>query len=602
MNPNDNIANNNLGICNIVEQDVLISQMISVFTEIAERLKLHCGPYSGTAIKTSMDKEFEEPIFTKDGINIVSSMKYASPLQDFIRKQMAYIGSRVESVAGDGTTSSMIVTAYTLVSMLRGLQEVDFSYTQREIAEAWRLLVSFIEKRYAKIRKDQQDCVVPEIIHHWAASQAYTSSHGDEELADAVGDLFSNTPKPLWKALTIERANYESDKRYTIMTEESEFSLNNVTIFPNSACNEELGTAYRAEVANLVVTTYLNVASENQKSLFERMQQSGYPVVIIAGRNPDEYTRAWIEQNLPDGSALFVAPSRDGAFNDVKGLIAIVKTSKVSVRFSSYPEEAYFLGTVDVYFKHSSLKILSGLYPSKGVLGLSPYYQENVPQSEMTPYMEFLDQLNIIIEKERQNAVNGNQDMLRSFLRLRYKMMTTKIVRFIVGGSSYDNAEGVDIARDVLRGTISSLTSGFTAGRCITLDSELAAFVQEMSDQTLTSAVDKLALMFAISLRNGITQVRKSVVSGIIRSDDVDLCMKYDDYMVDFTKLIEEGETTYKPPRDFYDTSSYLIIQPMACDLAFLKRFGEAGLKFLSAKRVIMSGYVYDNTASEEKP
>ena len=112
------VANANIGISNIIEEDVLIKEMIRTFTELAEKLKAHCGPYSGTAILTNPTQLYQEPIFTKDGINIVKSIQYVSPLQDFVRRQMAYIGSRVESNAGAGTTSSMIITAYTLAAML----------------------------------------------------------------------------------------------------------------------------------------------------------------------------------------------------------------------------------------------------------------------------------------------------------------------------------------------------------------------------------------------------------------------------------------------------------------------------------------------------
>ena len=113
-----NLVNANIGITNIIEHDEIRSTMMETFIELAEKLKKHCGPFSGTAILTNPDDMMAEPVFTKDGINIVNAISYAAPMQDFVRKQLAYMGARIDRSAGDGTTSSMIIMAYTMSNLL----------------------------------------------------------------------------------------------------------------------------------------------------------------------------------------------------------------------------------------------------------------------------------------------------------------------------------------------------------------------------------------------------------------------------------------------------------------------------------------------------
>lgn len=606
------VANANIGISNIIEEDVLIKEMIRTFTELAEKLKAHCGPYSGTAILTNPTQLYQEPIFTKDGINIVKSIQYVSPLQDFVRRQMAYIGSRVESNAGDGTTSSMIITAYTLAAMLEKMQAMPHVYSQTEIRLAWNKLVSMVEDAYSLIRKKQVECTDTNLIRHWARSQAYTSSHGDKELSECIGDLFASTPRDVWKSLTIQRANFESNERFKIMKEDCEFSLDNVTIYPNSACTSELGTVYEMGDVVLVVTDSLNIADEDNKFIFEQVSRLNdlkvhasedlRPMAVVVQNPLDMTTMRWLDEHTKytyGNFAVFVAQSRyDSAFNDVEGLKVLVD----SLTYGNSKESGFYTAYhTSLRFKGSRL-VINNLYPSEMIRedGLSQLYLSQDGYATMSvhygmdikPYVEYLKALQRIIEKEKENDMAKSKDALRSFIRLYHKLITTRNVQFIVGGSSYDNAANVDIAIDVMKGTTSSLLFGFTKGRCLTLEETLKVIRETQSvDKDKTSM---LITAFCDALIGGIVQVKNAVATSFKNSRDMDTCLKYNDTMVDFTQIIDNP--SYRPPTGFEDTSSYLIIQPMECDLSFLRRFGEAGLKFLTAKRVIMDGYVYDKS------
>ena len=64
----NNSVNANLNIMNIIEKEEIRSTMMNTFIDLANKLKAHCGPYSGTAILTDPNNALAEPVFTKDGI------------------------------------------------------------------------------------------------------------------------------------------------------------------------------------------------------------------------------------------------------------------------------------------------------------------------------------------------------------------------------------------------------------------------------------------------------------------------------------------------------------------------------------------------------
>ena len=104
------ILNANRGISNVIEQKVINTDLRRVSDNIFNVLKHHYGPYSGFAAKDD-GQPLNETIFTKDGIGIIRAIQYASPQEEWVRKTIAYIGSRMESSVGDGTTSAMMFTS-----------------------------------------------------------------------------------------------------------------------------------------------------------------------------------------------------------------------------------------------------------------------------------------------------------------------------------------------------------------------------------------------------------------------------------------------------------------------------------------------------------
>ena len=590
----NNSVNANLNIMNIIEKEEIRSTMMNTFIDLANKLKAHCGPYSGTAILTDPNNALAEPVFTKDGINIVSRMMYASPMQEFVRQQLAYMGTRVERSAGDGTTSTMIIMAYTLASLLKYFTNNDkYSYTNNDIAETWDVLIVDIVKKYDECKSMYLSLVDSDTVKFIAGSQAYTSSHGDKKLAECIAELFGSTPKEVWDTLTINKAIYESEEKYKVTIADAEYTLDNVALFPNDKCNKELGTVLELTDVPCIIQDRVAIGDDYQKNFTKYVSDnivSGNPLIIVCSNFMDGMTQEYYQKLFtenPNHNTIFVlTPTDDAMLNDINALSVIAYNKSTNVHTDDINPF-----TVSVRFEGNTFRFLNGLLELKPENGINPYYKNPAYPT----YNEFIDQVSKIIRNEKADATRNNSRAIRNFTRILHKLIATKDVVFTVGGQAYDNAAAVDIASDALIATKHSLTNGFVAGRCVTLRAVLEELKTQSNKFRLMKMCD-LYHAFINALLSGISEVDKAIFDSVNVSDNISNTLKYKESPADFTRL---DDPEYIPPvslqKAIEQKRDYCIIQPIETDITFIKRFGEIGLKFLTATRVIATGYVYSD-------
>ena len=590
----NNSVNANLNIMNIIEKEEIRSTMMNTFIDLANKLKAHCGPYSGTAILTDPNNALAEPVFTKDGINIVSRMMYASPMQEFVRQQLAYMGTRVERSAGDGTTSTMIIMAYTLASLLKYFTNNDkYSYTNNDIAETWDVLIADIVKKYDECKSMYLSLVDSDTVKFIAGSQAYTSSHGDKKLAECIAELFGSTPKEVWDTLTINKAIYESEEKYKVTIADAEYTLDNVALFPNDKCNKELGTVLELTDVPCIIQDRVAIGDDYQKNFTKYVSDnivSGNPLIIVCSNFMDGVTQEYYQKLFtenPNHNTIFVlTPTDDAMLNDINALSVIAYNKSTNVLTDDINPF-----TASVRFEGNTFRFLNGLLELKPENGINPYYKNPAYPT----YNEFIDQVSRIIRNEKADATRNNSRAIRNFTRILHKLIATKDVVFTVGGQAYDNAAAVDIASDALIATKHSLTNGFVAGRCVTLRSVLEELKTQSNKFRLMKMCD-LYHAFINALLSGISEVDKAIFDSVNVSDNISNTLKYKESPADFTRL---DDPEYIPPvslqKAIEQKRDYCIIQPIETDITFIKRFGEIGLKFLTATRVIATGYVYSD-------
>jgi len=607
MEPNTNVINANLGITNIVEKDEIRNTMVKTFIELADKLKAHCGPYSGTAVLTDPTDPNAEPIFTKDGINIIRTMHYAAPIQDFVRKQLAYMGSRVERSAGDGTTSAMIIMAYTLASLLEFLDKCNFIYSTNDIASTWRKLVNVLVAKYKTVAETALSYNKREEIEFIAASQAYTSSHGDVELAQCIGKLFSNTPREVWDTLTANKAIYESEEKYSVTISDSEYTLDNVKLFPTDKCNEDLGTSLRWNNVPCAIQSHVVLGDSYQKAFHDKLKEiieSGEKLIVITSDDMDGETIGYY-RNLfmdnPNHNVVFVlVPTIDANLNDLNALSVIYYETVLE---NEEPKDGIKTFNADVYFTGATFRFTKGLLKyedGQEPNGINPYYKN----PKHPKFNEFLDALKIIIAREKADVSRSNTRTIREFIRILHKLVATKDVVFTVGGAAYDNAAAQDVALDALLATKSSLTKGFAAGRFVTLRGVLEEILNDIESAAPTVhevlKIRELYKAYVAAIIRGIDVVDRTLADSVGVTENMELALEYSHAPIDFTRL---DDPSYEIPKSLAyaieTRKDYCILEPIETDITFIKRFGEIGLKFLTANRVIVSGYLYDGQSKK---
>ena len=585
-----NTVNANTGVTNIIEKSEIRNTMIKTFLELADILKAHCGPYSGTAILSNPQNPMAEPVFTKDGINIVDSIRYASVMQDFVRVQLAYMGKRVERSAGDGTTSTMMIMAYALASMLSYLDSTHYVYSMVELTKVWNKLVSLVEEKYQPFVKYTQSITDPELIGYIAASQTYTSSHGDLELTHCIRELFKNTPREVWDTLVARKATYESEEKYKVAVHTSQYTLDNVTLLPANRRNKELGTVLEMKNASCMTRPYLTIGDDTQKFIIDYIDEAivtGQQLIVITCNDMDSatvnhFTELFTEH--PDHNVIFVlVPYEDAAINDVCAL-DVIHAQKNGGTLDMSQLNVF---QADIECEGTVFRFTSGLFEDTGT-GINPYYKDERYPS----YNEYVDQIKQIIEKEKSDIARKNVKAIEKFTRILHKLLATKDVVFTVGGAAYDNAAGQDIALDALLATKCSLTKGFVAGRCVTLKQMLHDLRQE-TPKYVEGKDLSLLNAYIEALLKGIEEVDKALEDSI-SSQNIEKALQFKYSPVDYTRL---DDPSYEVPESLdyalEKQTDLCIIQPVMTDITFLKRFGEVGLKFLTANRVITYGYYY---------
>ena len=583
------IINANIGVTNRIEAIDIQSIMMDTFDDIANVLSDHCGPYGQFAMIVNPANKVAEPVFTKDGIGIVRAMEYMSPMQEFVRTTLAYIGSRVETAAGDGTTSSMIICATGLKHLLKFLTTTDIAYSYNHMMGVYRHFADSIgtllegSGQYNIERlcdgKTEEEC--KKIIYRVAYSQAYTSSHGNKKLSDAVAKLFSETPKEAWNYLYIDKCKYESDNLYEVAVDESQYTVNNTHPYPSGKLTEDMGTSRKRHNARIVLSGICPAIDEGYIDghlLYEDIKQSiindNHPsVAYICPRDIDTNTMNHLNdlfKKYPNNDVvLFFIEAPDPRLND----IICMKT--LNNNFSIVSE---FIG--DYSYSGGDLKIESGLYDNPTGSKLNPM----VGNIDYPNLNQMLDNIDRIIKQIKSQVANRtlNSD-IANLQKLRLKLMVSKRTYFLIGGSAYDNAAAVDVVIDAIVAVKHTLTKGFGLAGNKTLYKILSSKEMCIEDNDSSNILFK---EYCRAFLEGILAVFHAASKW--HNEDI----KFDpNVSVDLARYTGKSVTIESLTENLdVDNFEVPIIQPISADIELIRRFGELSLKFVRTARIIAPG------------
>lgn len=627
------VVDANKGVTNVLESETIRGDLASVYDKIYDTLTGHYGPYSKFAVIIDPSDVFADPVFTKDGINIVRAMEFVSPMENEIKKMVAYIGTRMETAVGDGTTSSMMFTCRVLKYLTEYLYDDNYKYfTFQELRTMYEYIVECIKKyvdnhKYTwKSLMERDNLSQYDAVYKIAYAQAYSSSHGDEELAKAVAEIFAGTPPESWKAMTFQRRTYESTNRFDVETSEGQFEIKSDPIV-KSIYNMEMGTWFEYKDAILCIlndTVRFESPAYDQLKMYydhgtsyatatneEELTKRDKPMILICHNRIDSNTydellqmvRASHETETP--FAIFTYDAEHPTCNDVTVLQAVCGFDPAS---ASVKDRVVMVDNVYAKYKRSDKLVLDGLYPKveteDGIYASEHPYRNDPRYDYFEHLLEIFDDLQSgydrlkMTPKEKKDQAN--------YRRLYNKLRFTKQKFLVIGGSAYDNLAMFDVVDDVITATSKAMSQGVVAsnGRMIyhavkELGNTRAPYewtcrmvhICKSMINAISQALEDMAGVAVSMLPFGIADVRE--LTRIPNADSwshplstkawLDNCVN----MIDFDGHCVPLDNMFQGNDDYM---CKLIVQPANADLALVSRFGELALKFVLAERIIMRG------------
>lgn len=261
------LLNAHYDVTNVVKGSDFSKVCIDTLDIFIEQLTRICGPYSrqalilrtdtvdGMMMSTSMDTR----LFMRDGAHILAATECVSPVQQYLKSIIHYIGRRIDSVCKDGTTTSMLFACQFIRELILRKEMLE-SFTLIEIEEELSKLFSLIGEKF-----DRHILTADAIAQEFACSkqkaaaaltfmQAYTATGGDLEISTSIAEFFRRTPQEVWKdSISHTTAAIEQrDFRCKVEESDAEFVLKTI-LLTNQHRNYEMGRYIKYDSADVLI-------------------------------------------------------------------------------------------------------------------------------------------------------------------------------------------------------------------------------------------------------------------------------------------------------------------------------------------------------------
>ena len=621
------VLNANRGITNIVEHKVISTDLQKTSDFLFKVLAKHYGPYSGYAALDE-NKPFSETMFTKDGIGIVRSIEFASPQEEWVRRTIAFIGEKMESAVGDGTTSAMMFTCAMIKHMAKHLDEIK-PLSLVQFRDAFDRVLEQVQKYYDANKFAVNDPEHPENVDlakvkSIAYAQVYTSTHGDKALAEALSEVYAHTAPELWERMVWERRKYESDERFYVEKTEGQYSVDNVDVWSKSMLNKDFGVWYQAEKAMfLVINDALRFNSPDWDYIVQCIKDSTeeQPVVILChqrwdGETYDQFLKIANDTLREKKSvAVFHTDPANPRVNDYVALQLLTDNNILQYQHG----EMMTVHDVKVTFRNRQL-VLDHLYEVPEKYKDDPRLERHqFYDGEHSQYMDYLENVktyaNGMSKLKLNDKVREDQNLYyRMYAKLRYK----ETYSFVIGGKTHDNLALIDVVDDAMRATSRSLTNGVVPSN----NRLLYHCVKELKGLHRSKIIidDPIHLWILDRIKESLKDIADAALDTMypnkrLKSDQRILLRHWwFNNVVDITKVVSTGvnkipgegslevmsNVSYFSPKTWAEDMSSngnlnkeLIVQPANSDISMLSRFAEVALKFLLTERIIFARAAY---------
>jgi len=495
-------------VTNTLEHSSFYKSVIKTCEHIQKVLSDHCGPYASDAllIQNNDGKNLKDPhyaIFTKDGINIVRSIEFVSPIQKHIQNLIAYVGSRVDSKSHDGTTTAMLFFTTLLAEYYRWISTYtrDEFMNLKEVQELCRKdMISLTEilenyvitiDKFAKLLNITNTEAVKKIAYY----QAMLSSKGDKELSDAIVEVVETLPVELYGLFSVSQSKIETDKRFTVVRDDYTFVMSVVSNLDDM--NHRMNTEYLSESCDLIVSEDDLVKNNPAITLIENLLTEALNTprncdLVIVTKSIDSILLGMISSYNRSHKYKIIVFNFSTHKPYSSRITLLMALSAVAGVYSMQdhvidPNLPYIIRNTKVHFYNRRLYV-SNLYEKDG----SPYHPFfNNPEMHI-PYTKMIndirEELNGFSSGRRRVETAGDAALYEDYVEIYRRMLSAEVRNLQISGMRHDTLADRDVLQDAFGAVLSSLENGFVIDGYLKL---LMAFKLKMSQSdTFTKQVD----------------------------------------------------------------------------------------------------------------
>jgi hypothetical protein len=573
---------------NVLSGELLEQSLQRIINDVVAILQDYCGPNSGyiALFSTALDGR-KVTKFTRDGINTLRAIEYVNPIDSYVVSLLQYIGAGLERRAGDGTTSSMILSAKLIQQMRANFTGVPHQLPYYKLQAAYQQYCELIITALAEytIKPEETD---HELIYGIAYHQALTSSHGDAELAKIVATLLSSLPRRAWSHMIYRQEAIETNERYRVELNDATYSCT-CNLMDGRMCNTPLGNAVMYDSAVLIVPPYeLNSNSVLTQMIMEKLEAltvDDPPTVCMFLRPANDVASALYQlyaRKRAEGIKLVIVWLPDGVAarcNDVNAIYAIHGIDSIN---SEQPP--LMLEGIKVHVEHDTIKLYNfGGYDETGIhIGASN------PEHAVCRFLEVLNAniRNLEVDKTRINNASNAEKLKAMRNNIEFKCLGN----IVIGGQIYESTAAKDVLEDVLSATREAITSGVLLG----------------GFRSLQLASVELSIRLNRQQAGSRSQTEQERMVGVIASMFAGVINKFNQAMMgdlDAVPALSSIQTSVDvvtgavipfTRENLMKINHPMITQSFSAYTEFLKRFGDICPKIVCMTRMIVPNAIND--------
>lgn len=200
---------------NVIDRDEYSAILVAISQLASDTVRKTLGPYAHTTIID--DGTFTYP--TKDGWSVLNRLRFSDPIYNTLFKLIKDISFRIVNKVGDGTTTAIVAANYFLNELNNHIEKCDKN-NEKPIRQAdlIKMIDTARDNVIERLKSTYCHRIDPMGDMEDIRKIAYISSNGDDELADAIYNIYKETHNPniLVQLGTTKDLEYEIQHGYRL--------------------------------------------------------------------------------------------------------------------------------------------------------------------------------------------------------------------------------------------------------------------------------------------------------------------------------------------------------------------------------------------------